>query len=99
MSALETIEQCLERLFNGADLTDYGRDEILEVLRASHTSEAIRREAREHLEWALDEIDTLSNKLVQFAYPQGATMAGREDQAERYVAARQHVRALSPPVG
>lgn len=57
---------------------------------------------RDHLEWALDEIDVLSNMLVQFAYPQGVAMIGRdEDQAERYVAARQHaraIRALSPPV-
>lgn len=49
---------------------------------------------REHLEWALDEIDTLSNMLVQFAYPQGAALVGRSEQAKRYVTARQHARAL-----
>jgi hypothetical protein len=48
---------------------------------------------REALDWALDEIDVLSNKIVEFAYPQGMAMMGREDQWERYFAART---ALSP---
>ena len=32
---LETVEEVLERLFNGADITDYGRDEVLEALKSS----------------------------------------------------------------
>lgn len=43
------------------------------------------------LRWAMDEIDALSNKLCQFAYPQGMAMVGRSDQQEAYeraVAAR-----------
>jgi hypothetical protein len=42
---------------------------------------------REALEWALDEIDVLSNMLVKWAYPQGMAMVGREDQFDNYRAA------------
>lgn len=42
----------------------------------------------EALEWALAELDALSNRLVQFAYPQGMAMLGRENQSDRYIAAR-----------
>jgi Lar family restriction alleviation protein len=47
-----------------------------------------RDRLREALEWALDEIDVLSNKIVQFAYPQGMAMMDREDQWERHFSAR-----------
>lgn len=44
-------------------------------------------EAVAALRWAMDEIDILSNKLCQFAYPQGMAMVGREDQVGQYDAA------------
>lgn len=39
------------------------------------------------LEWSLDEIDVLSNKLVKWAYPQGMAMIGREQQFDNYKSA------------
>lgn len=49
----------------------------------------------EALEWALDEIDVLSNRLVHWAYPQAMAMVGREDQFEKYRSARASLRASS----
>jgi hypothetical protein len=44
-------------------------------------------DSKRALEWALDEIDVLSNMLVKWAYPQGMAMVGREDQFDNYRAA------------
>jgi len=53
-----------------------------------HPSPAISDEAVERvsqaLEWAMDEIDTLSNRLSGFAYPQGMAEIGRAAQLDGY---------------
>ncbi len=55
---------------------------------------------REALSWAMDEIDTLSNKLCQFAYPQGMVMLNRAEQLPNYEAACTARRsALSQNIG
>jgi hypothetical protein len=44
-----------------------------------------RAEAAElSLLWAMDEIDVLSNRTCQFAYPQGMAYVGRRDQLDNY---------------
>ncbi len=52
---------------------------------------------RQALDWALDEIDVLSNKITAFGYPQGMAMMGREDQWDRYFAARTALSTVIPP--
>lgn len=64
------------------------------LARALISSSERVKELEEALEWALAEIDVLSNRLVEFAYPQAMPMVGRQDQIERYVAAR---KALPTP--
>lgn len=59
-----------------------------ETEKANARLMAAAPEQNEALKWALDEIDALSNRLVQFAYPQGMAMLGRENQAPHYLAAR-----------
>ncbi|ARP98262.1 hypothetical protein CAK95_03510 [Pseudorhodoplanes sinuspersici] len=46
-----------------------------------------REQLAKSLRWAMDEIDTLSNKLCGFAYPQGMAMVRRSDQKGNYIAA------------
>lgn len=62
---------------------------------AAHPS-AATVEMREALNWAMDEIDTLSNKLCQFAYPQGMAMLNRAEQLPNYEAAVRERAALAP---
>lgn len=64
------------------------------IARAEAAESLAARQA-EALNWAMDEIDVLSNKLNDFAYPQGMAMVGRRDQLDNYRKAVDARRALA----
>lgn len=98
---LEALQADLERVtaerdaalayFDGLSFQEI--DDLVARLKArATTAEAALVKARTALEWAMDEIDVLSNKLSDFAYPQGMALVRREDQHANYceaVAARE----------
>ena len=63
-------------------------DEYIVLPRDALSSALLQVEAMTRaLEWSMDEIDVLSNKLCLFAYPQGMAFVRRDDQQEAYEAA------------
>jgi hypothetical protein len=62
-----------------------GADPLMDEAAAAIERLVARAEAAEQsLLWAMDEIDVLSNRTCQFAYPQGMAYVGRRDQLDNY---------------
>lgn len=60
---LETVEEVLERLFNGADITDYGRDEVLEALKSSRP--LILEEAAKRIDLVESDLSNIRDDYIE----------------------------------
>jgi hypothetical protein len=87
LKAAQAIVSCDQQRGTGAYFEAVEKHALV-VARALLASAKENTEMREALKWALAEIDVLSNRLCEFAYPQAMWMLARDDQIESYQSAR-----------